>query len=57
MGKVKTKVQSIALKAIVQASLAQLPWYHHLALLECLKSRGDRITYIVLAIGKARAVA
>lgn len=35
---------------IVQAPLAQLPWYHHIALLECLKSRGDRIAYAVLAI-------
>ena len=35
---------------IVQAPLAQLPWYHHLALLECLKSRGDRIAYAALAI-------
>ena len=26
-------------KEIVQAPLAQLPWYHHLALLERLKSR------------------
>ena len=36
--------------AIVQAPLAQLPWYHHLALLECLKSRGDRMAYAALAI-------
>ena len=35
---------------IVQAPLAQLPWYHHLAFLECLKSRGDRIAYAALAI-------
>ena len=35
---------------IVQAPLAQLPWYHHIALLECLKSRGDRIAYAVLAV-------
>ena len=35
---------------IVQAPLGQLPWYHHLALLERLKSRGDRIAYAVLAI-------
>ena len=35
---------------IVQAPLAQLSWYHHLALLERLKSRGDRIAYAVLAI-------
>ena len=39
-----------ARKEIVQAPLAQLPWYHHLALLECLKSRGDRIAYAALAI-------
>lgn len=35
---------------IVQVPLGQLPWYHHLALLECLKSRGDRIAYAALAI-------
>ena len=39
-----------ARKEIVQAPLAQLPWYHHLALLACLKSRGDRIAYAALAI-------
>ena len=39
-----------ARKEIVQAPLAQLPWYHHLALLESLKSRGDRIAYAALAI-------
>ena len=39
-----------ARKEIVQAPLAQLPWYHHLALLERLKSRGDRIAYAALAI-------
>jgi len=37
-------------KEIVQVPLGQLPWYHHLALLECLKSRGDRIAYAALAI-------
>ena len=37
-------------KEIVQAPLAQLPWYHHLALLESLKSRDDRIAYAALAI-------
>jgi len=37
-------------KAIVQAPLAQLPWYHHLALLEHLKARGDRIAYAALAV-------
>lgn len=30
---------------IVQAPLAQLPWYHQIALLEHLKSRGDRLAY------------
>lgn len=35
---------------IVQAPLAQLPWYHHLTLLEHLKSRGDRIVYAALAV-------
>ena len=34
----------------MQAPLAQLPWYHHLALLEQLKSRGDRIAYAALAV-------
>ena len=37
-------------KEIVQAPLGQLPWYHHIALLECLKSRGDRIAYAALAL-------
>ena len=35
---------------IVQEPLAQLPWYHHLTLLEHLKSRGDRIAYAALAV-------
>lgn len=35
---------------IVQAPLAQLPWYHHIALLENLKSRGDRLAYAALSI-------
>ena len=39
-----------ARKEIVQAPLAQLPWYHHLALLESLKSSDDRIAYAALAI-------
>ncbi|MBR6021150.1 MAG: DUF1016 family protein [Kiritimatiellae bacterium] len=34
---------------IVQAPLAQLPWYHQIALLERLKSRGDRLSYAALA--------
>ena len=34
----------------MQAPLAQLPWYHHLTLLEHLKSRGDRIAYAALAV-------
>ena len=37
-------------KEIVQAPLGQLPWSHHIALLECLKSRGDRIAYAALAL-------
>lgn len=37
-------------KEIVQAPLAQLPWYHHLTLLEKLKSRGDRVAYATLAV-------
>lgn len=35
---------------IVQAPLAQLPWYHHIALLEHLKSRGDRLVCAALAV-------
>lgn len=35
---------------IVQAPLGQLPWYHHLTLLERLKSRGDRMVYAALAV-------
>ena len=35
---------------IVQAPLAQLPWYHHIALMERLKSRGDRMAYAALAV-------
>ena len=27
-----------------------MPWYHHLTLLEQLKSRGDRIAYAALAV-------
>ncbi|MBQ9345395.1 MAG: DUF1016 family protein [Kiritimatiellae bacterium] len=34
---------------IVQAPLGQLPWYHQIALLERLKSRGDRLAYAALA--------
>jgi len=30
---------------IVQASLAQLPWYHHLALLDKLDSAANRLWY------------
>lgn len=32
-------------KEIVQAPLAQTPWYHHLALLEKLKGRAERLWY------------
>ncbi len=35
---------------IVQAPLGQLPWYHHLALIEKLKSVTDRILYAKLAV-------
>ena len=35
---------------IVQAPLAQLPLYHHIALMERLKSRGDRMAYAALAV-------
>ena len=30
---------------IVQATLAQIPWYHHIALLEKVKDRGERLWY------------
>ena len=46
----RTFAEAWTRKEIVQAPLAQLPWYHHIALLECLKSRGDRVAYAVLAI-------
>ena len=32
-------------RAIVQEPLAQLPWYHHIALLEKLKQPADRLWY------------
>ena len=35
---------------IVQAPLAQLPWYHQIALMEKLKSRTDRLAYATLAV-------
>lgn len=34
----------------VQAPLAQLPWYHHIALLDKLKSREDRLWYAAKAV-------
>lgn len=36
--------------SIVQASLAQLPWYHNIALLEKLKSQHERLWYAQQAI-------
>ncbi len=35
---------------IVQAPLAQLPWYHHLALLDKLNSSADRLWYAAKAV-------
>lgn len=35
---------------IMQAPLAQLPWYHQIALLEQLKSRTDRLAYAALSV-------
>ena len=35
---------------IVQAPLAQLPWYHQIALMEQLKARTDRLAYAALAV-------
>ncbi|HVT29111.1 MAG TPA: PDDEXK nuclease domain-containing protein [Lacipirellulaceae bacterium] len=35
---------------IVQAPLAQLPWYHHLALLDKLEKVGDRLWYAAKAV-------
>jgi predicted nuclease of restriction endonuclease-like (RecB) superfamily len=37
-------------KAIVQAPLAQLPWYHHLALLDKLDRVADRLWYAAKAV-------
>ena len=39
-------------RAIVQAPLAQLPWYHNLALLEKLKAPDERLWYARKAIEK-----
>lgn len=39
-------------KAIVQAPLAQLPWYHHIALLDKLGSSQDRLWYAAKAVEK-----
>lgn len=36
--------------SIVQATLAQLPWYHHIALLDKLESSTDRIWYAAKAV-------
>lgn len=36
--------------SIVQAALAQLPWYHHIALLDKLKSTEDRLWYAAKAV-------
>lgn len=36
--------------AIVQAALAQLPWYHHLALIEKLSDQHDRLWYGAAAV-------
>lgn len=35
---------------IVQQPVAQLPWGHHIKLLECLKSHGDRVMYASCAV-------
>src|SRR6187402_1877188 len=44
------KQVSAALSPIVQAPLAQLPWYHHLALLDRLDSPADRLFYAAKAV-------
>jgi predicted nuclease of restriction endonuclease-like (RecB) superfamily len=41
---------SRAMSAIVQAPLAQLPWYHHLALLDKLDTARDRLWYAAKAL-------
>ena len=41
---------SAAMSPIVQAPLAQLPWYHHLALLDKLTSPADRLWYAGKAV-------
>ena len=45
-------------RAIVQAPLAQLPWYHHLALLDKLDAATDRLWYAGKAVelGWSRSV-
>lgn len=37
-------------ESIVQATLAQLPWYHHIALLEKVKNQAERIWYAQCAV-------
>lgn len=37
-------------EVIVQAPLAQLPWYHHIALLDKLKTQQDRLWYATQAL-------
>ena len=48
----------VSQSAIVQAPLAQLPWYHHLALLDKLSTPADRLWYAAKAVenGWSRSV-
>jgi predicted nuclease of restriction endonuclease-like (RecB) superfamily len=48
----------VSRSAIVQAPLAQLPWYHHLALLDKLSMPADRLWYAAKAVehGWSRSV-
>jgi predicted nuclease of restriction endonuclease-like (RecB) superfamily len=49
-GKVRQVAEQISSGSIVQAPLAQLSWYHHLALLDKLEKRQDRLWYAAKAV-------
>ena len=49
-GKVRQVAEQISSGPIVQAPLAQLSWYHHLALLDKLEKRQDRLWYAAKAV-------
>lgn len=47
---IAAKLGSTSTAPIVQAPLAQIPWYHHLALLDKLDSPADRLWYAAKAV-------